>query len=342
MKLTSSQIVSFLQSPNPAVRVMLFYGPDAGLVRERADQMAIKIVRDKDDPFRLALLTGDAVTDDPARLADEMAAMALGGGQRLVRLRHVKDAVAIPLGKLLADMPANDTILLIETGDLEKRSKLRALCDSENPLACAIPCYVEDGAQRMRSIADILQKEGLKAPRDVLALLAESLPPDRLAMRSELEKLALFARGKKEVSIGDVCEAIHDAGAAEMDDLVNAAAGGDAKRATVLLDHLFAEQTSPVAVLRAAQRHFMRLHLARSYMDAGASASTAIDKLQPKVFWKYKDTMTRQIQRWSSAQIENFLQELVRAEAAVKRTGTPDAALCAQLLLRAAQVERER
>jgi len=336
MKLATAQIASFLQSPNPSVRVMLFYGPDTGLVHERADQIAKKIVPNKDDPFRLALLTGDTVADDPARLADEMAAMALGGGRRLVRLQHVKDTVAIPLAKLLADMPANDSILLIEAGDLEKRSKLRALCEGDSPLACAIPCYVEEGRNLARTITDILQAEGLKVSHEVLTLLAGTLPPDRLAMRSELEKLALYAKGKKEVSADDVRAALHDAGAAEMDDLVNAAAGGDANRVSVLLDHLFAEQTSPVAILRAAQRHFMRLQLVRSYMDGGASVSTAIDKLQPKVFWKYKDPMVRQIQRWPSARIEKYLQELASAEAAVKRTGTPDVALCSQLLLRAA------
>ena len=45
---------------------------------------------------------------------------------------------------------------------------------------------------RQRTITDILASEKVTAPREVVAALADVLPPDRLAMRSELEKFALY------------------------------------------------------------------------------------------------------------------------------------------------------
>jgi DNA polymerase-3 subunit delta len=68
-------------------------------------------------------------------------------------------------------------------------------------------------------------------------------------------------------------------------------------------------------------------------MDKGASAAEAVKKLQPPVFWKYADSMVAQLRRWPAGRIENALNRLFEAEAAVKRTGTPDTALCAQVLL---------
>ncbi len=335
MKLATSQINGFLQSPDPKVRVILLFGPDAGLVRERAEALAKKIVPDVRDPFRVAQLTGAAVTEDPARLYDEAAAQALGGGRRLVRVQHALDSNAAALGKLLDDLPPNDSLILIEGGELEKRSKLRALCETDSPYAAAVPCYVEDNAQRQRTIADILKAEGLTAPREILLLLADALPPDRIAMRSELEKLALYAKGQQTVTLDDIHAVLQDSGAAEMDDLIQAVASGDARRAAALLNHLFAEQTSPVAILRAAQRHFLRLQLARAHHDNGLSAAEAVKKLQPPVFWKVADAMAKQVQRWPAPLIERMLQRLYDAEAAVKRTGIPDTALTAQLLLQA-------
>ena len=336
MKLPTAQIAAFLQNPDPKVRVILFYGPDAGLVKERAEGMAQKIVPDLQDPFRVALLTGVMVNDDSARLYDEVAAQALGGGRRLIRVPHALEGNSGPLGKLLEDLPDNDSLVLIEAGDLDKRSKLRSLCEGATPFACAIPCYIEDSAQRQRTIADILKAEGLTASREIMQLLADSLPPDRIALRSEVEKLALYARGQKTVEMEDVLAVLQNAGAAEMDDLIHAAASGDARRVTVLLDHLFAEQTSPVAILRAAQRHFLRLQLARAHCDNGLSVGEAVKKLSPPVFWKHVEPMSRQVQRWPALHIERFLQRLYDAEAAVKRTGTPDVALCSQLLVQAA------
>ena len=333
MKLPAARISSFLSKPDPAVRVILVYGPDAGLVRERVMHLAKLTVPDLNDPFRVAAITGGMITEDPARLFDEMAAMALGGGKRLLRLQNPAESIAPHIVKLLADMPSADSLLLIEGGDLDKRSKLRAACESESPLACAVPCYVEDAAARQRTITEILNTENVRAPREIIAALADILPPDRMALRSELEKFALYVGKGKEATLADVHASVQDAGAAEMDDLIFAVGGGDAKRAAQLIDRLFAEQTAPVAILRAAQRHFLRLQWARAQMDNGLNATDAVKRLQPPVFWKNESAMTAQLRRWSRTRSEQALRRLYDAEAAVKRTGTPDTTLCAQVLL---------
>jgi len=332
MKLSPAQTNGFLHKPDPAVQIILLYGPDAGLVRERADALAKKTVPDVNDPFRVTALTGAMIADDPARLMDEMAAQALGGGRRLIRLQSATEGMAPGLASLIKDMPPNDSLLLIEGGDLEKRSKLRTICENESK-AAAIACYVEEGPAKQRIVTDILQAEKLSIGRDVLLFLCDILPPDRMAMRSELDKLALYAKGQSSVTMEDILAIVQDAGAAELDDMIFAVGSGDIKRAELLIDRLIEEQTSPVMILRAAQRHFIRLSWARHQMDAGSSAGDAVKKLQPPVFWKYADSMATQLRRWPKNKIDRALLRLFEAEAAVKRTGTPDTTLCAQLLI---------
>lgn len=332
MKLSFSQIAGFLQAPLPSVRVILVYGPDAGLVSERAENLAAKLVKNKSDPFAVSLLTGGQIGGG-ALLCDEAASMALGGGRRLIRLQRANESNASALALFLKDPPSVDSVILIEAGDLDKRSKLRALCEGASPLAAGIPCYQEDAAARARTIAAALEAEKLIAPRDVIQLLADILPPDRLAMRSEVDKLALYAQGMGKVTVEDVTAVIANAGGAEIDDLVQAAASGDARRAATLLDHLLSETTSPVALLRGMQRHLMRLQLARAHMANGASAGEAIKKLTPPVFWKLVDPMTRQLSLWTLEKIEARLIQLAEAEAACKRTGTPDRELVSSLFI---------
>jgi DNA polymerase-3 subunit delta len=333
MKLPAAKITSFLNKPDPAVRVILVYGPDAGLVKERATNLAKLTVPDINDPFSTASLTPSAINDDPARLYDEMAAQSLMGGRRLIRIPNPTETIAPYIAKLLEDLPASDSLLIIEGGDLDKRSKLRAACEGPSEFATAIPCYVEDSAARQRTITEILTAEGIKTTREVVAALADILPPDRLAMRSELEKFAIYVGKGNAATPADIHASLHDAGVAELDDLVFAVGGGEAKKAALLLDRLFAEQTAPVQILRAAQRHFIRLQWARSQMDGGLDATSAVKRLQPPVFWKYESAFAGQLRRWSRARTEAALRRLYDAEAAVKRTGTPDTALTSQVLL---------
>jgi DNA polymerase-3 subunit delta len=178
-----------------------------------------------------------------------------------------------------------------------------------------------------------LNSEDIRTTREIIAALADILPPDRMAMRSELEKFALYVGKGNAATLDDVHATVQDAGAAELDDLVFAVGGGEAQRAAQLIDRLYAEQTSPVAILRAAQRHFMRLQWARAQMDNGMNATDAVKRLQPPVFWKFEGAMAGQLRRWPRARVEQALRRLYDAEAAVKKTGTPDTALCAQVLL---------
>ena len=65
---------------------MLIYGPDRGLVAERAASLVTASKVDADDPFSSVRLDAGAVNSDPGRLVDEARAIGLFGGLRLVRL----------------------------------------------------------------------------------------------------------------------------------------------------------------------------------------------------------------------------------------------------------------
>jgi DNA polymerase-3 subunit delta len=333
MKLTAGQIASFLERPNSDVRVFLFFGPDAGLVFERARNLSRKVVKDLNDPFAVTALSGGELGNNSARLYDEAASLSFGGGRKLIRLSQAVESNHGPVGDFLKRPPAGDSVIVIEAGELDARSKLRTLCEKEASIAVAIPCYIEDAGARQNTIAAHLKEEGLTAPRDVVRALADILPPDRLAMRSELDKLALYLKGKTEVTRDDVTAVIADASGNELDDLVTAVCGGDAPRAMSLLDHFFAEQASCVMLLRAMQRQLLRLQLCKGLIEQGLSTGEAFKKLSPPVFWKAEEPMKRQLSRFSADRIEKRLAELLEAEAAVKRTGAPDQAITSQLLL---------
>ena len=340
MKLPPSRTESFLKSPDKAVKVVLLYGPDGGLARERSDRLGRTIVSDLNDPFRVSDLTGSMIVDDPARLSDEAAAISMLGGRRLVRVSEATDKCAAAFTALLAGA-VGDALVVVEAGDLDKKSKLRSLIEgAEN--AVAIPCYVEEGEALERAIAIMLREQGLGISRDALLMLASKLPPDRMAIRGEIEKLATYCLGSAQVELADVEACLGDEAEASFDDVSWAVGDGDLIALDTALGRLWAEGTSPVAILRTVQRHILRLHLASGYVEAGDSPSMAMKKLRPPVFFKREPQMTAQIQRWSSQALQQALIRIAEAEVEVKRTGTPDIVLCSRTLMQVTQLGRSK
>lgn len=333
MKIPPARLDSFAAAPPADLRVALLFGPDHGAVKLRADRLSRNVVPQPDDPFRVTLLTSEAISTDPALLYDAMSAMALGGGRCLVRVSHAEDKIAAAVSKLLQDMPRTDHFLLLESGELDKKSKLRALAEGDDNRIAALACYPEEGADRTKLIATQLRELGHTIQPDALDLLASLTPPDRLALFSELEKVSLYAGPGKTIELEDVLAALGDAAAVDLDSMVMAVASGDRAALDTALRRLAAENTAPVAMLRAAQRHFMRLLETRVRLDDGMSLKDALFKLQPRVFWKAETQFGKQAQKWPQTHLLKALTMLTQAEAQCKKTGIPDQTLCQQILL---------
>src|SRR5574341_723128 len=82
--LKAAQVDAFVARPNPAQPIVLLFGPDAGLARERAEALIRASVDDPNDPFSLARLEGDDLAAEPMRLVEEASTVPLFGGRRAV------------------------------------------------------------------------------------------------------------------------------------------------------------------------------------------------------------------------------------------------------------------
>src|SRR5215472_14638104 len=114
--LRTSDIESFVARPDPRRPIVLVFGPDAGLVRERVDALIKSAVDDPSDPFALARIDGDALADEPSRLVEEAHTVPLFGGRRAVWVRAGGRNFAESLETLLAAPPAPDCRVVIEAG----------------------------------------------------------------------------------------------------------------------------------------------------------------------------------------------------------------------------------
>jgi DNA polymerase-3 subunit delta len=336
VKVSGRRIDSFLKGPDPACVAVLIFGPDRGLVRERAETLSRAVVEDPSDPFCTVDLASATLKSDPARLSDEANAIPFGGGRKLVRVRDGGDDLNGVVGGFLESKPAPGSMVLIEGGDLPKRSKLRKVFESaEN--ATAISCYSDDARSLRGVIADTLKAEGMTVSRDAMAYLAENLGSDREITRAELQKLALYKGDPGEISLADAMACVGDSAATSLDSVIYAAAAGNQKTLERELTRVLSEGIAPVAIIRSALRHFQRLHLVAGLAAAGTPVEKGVTQLRPPVIFLRAEAFKAQARRWNLNRVVRALELLLEAEADCKTTGLPAEAICGRVLLRIAQ-----
>jgi DNA polymerase-3 subunit delta len=337
MIVKTGQADGFAARPPAGLAAVLVYGPDRGLVKERADALAKSVVPDLGDPFRVAELDETILDGDPARLWDEAAALSMTGGRRVVRVRGAGNGLAKAFERFL-ESPLGDALIVLEGGDLTRTGLRRLFEEAEN--AAAIACYpdTEEGLETL--VRAQLKAHGLGIEPGALHHAVARLGADRGVTRQELEKLALYALGGDSVTEAQIDAVLGDESELRMEDVFDAAGEGDYVRLDRELARAWAAQAPPVGVVRQAISHFHRLLAVKSAAAEGRDAAAAIKALRPPLHFSRTQSFRAQVSRWSESRIEDALSHLYEAEALAKTTAVPAEAATGRALLTVAALAR--
>jgi DNA polymerase-3 subunit delta len=336
----SSDVDRFITRPDPHQPVVLVYGPDAGLVRERVDALVRASVDDPNDPFALARIEGEELSANPSRLIEEASTVPLFGGRRAVLVKAGSRNIAAALEPVIAS-PSNDCRVIIEAGNLSKSAPLRALCEKAK-VAAALPCYADNERDLARLIDDELREAALAIAPDARAMLVSLLGGDRLASRNEIRKLTIYARGKERIELADVMAVVSDASEMALDGVLDAAFAGRTGDTETEFSKARAGGSSPAAILSAAIRHVANLHKMRLAIDGGDSAEFAMKRGAPPVHFTREKLVGEALRAWSAPRLLRAMAQLAEASLEARRNALLAEAIAQRTLLALAVSARRK
>jgi DNA polymerase-3 subunit delta len=331
--LRAGEVDAYIAGRDAARPIALVFGPDAGLVSERADAIVRAAVDDPNDPFALVRLDGDELAGDPSRLIDEANTVPLFGGRRAIRVKAGGRDFSAALAPLVTDLP-RDCRIIIEAGDLRRNSPLRNLCERAKSVA-VIACYLDGERELGRLIDEEMRAAGLTMTPDARAALLPLLGGDRRASRNELRKLALYARGKGEVDVDDVLATVADASGLVLDAIVDAAFAGRTGELETLLGKARAAGIAPSRIIAAAVTQAAQLHRARTTIESGVATAEVIDQVVSKAQFRRRPAIEGALASWTAARLERVMADLAAATLETRRLSGPVADLADPVVGRA-------
>jgi DNA polymerase III subunit delta len=325
----SSAVASFVKAPPPTCRAVLVYGPDAGLVAERATALAQVFAQRGAGLTEIVRLDDRDLGEDPTRLEVELRTAPMFASQSVVRVTAGARLDVPSLKSLLAT--EFDNPLIVEAGNLRPDSGLRKLFESHKS-AAALPCYADD-----RALAGLIDAElaeaGLSIDRDTRDYLMTRLGADQALSRAEVVKLALYAQGAGRVEHEDIEAIVGDAAETALENFVYAASGGDAKAALAELQRLAAAGTDRSSALSALGRHFTQLHRVAAAVSGGGSLEQSVKSLKPRPHFKREPVFLAHCKRWGAARLARTLPLILEAVRRTRRSPELEGAFAERLVL---------
>ncbi|HEX8640853.1 MAG TPA: DNA polymerase III subunit delta [Allosphingosinicella sp.] len=321
MKANRGQAERALASPGET-RFFLLHGPDEAGSRALARRLAAAM----GEGAERIDLGGAELKGDPARLADEAAAISMFGGTRWILIEQAGDEI-VPALEALIEAPAAGNPVVILAGALKPASKLLKLALAA-PAALAYASYLPEAGQADRLVLELARPLGLMIRPDVAARIGEGCGGNRAVIEQELAKYALCLDAAPDAQKPLEHELLDRLGAGaeegDLSRLVDSVTAGDAAALESEISRLRAQGQEGITLIRAVLRRMMLLARLRAELDKGGSVAAVMASPAAKsVFFKEKDAVASQLGRWTSALIAKAVSRLAEAERQVMTPGGP-------------------
>lgn len=335
----AAQIEKYLKKPEPQVKGFLVYGSNEGLVAEYVRKLILTVSADLYDPFCVVYLNGADVNSDPGLMISEYNSRSLMGGRRVIVIKDADNNLTKHL-KALLESYDSDTLLVISSATLNKKSSLVSLAEGNDNLA-AVACYEDRDEDIFATARSRFIEAGITINNEALQLLCARMSNDRKTNLGEIEKLITYIGDKKNVTPEDIRAVIADQSSSSSEDICYYAAGGYSDKAQAALQKMLNEGEEPVSITRSLTYHFSRLLSCQALLEKGETIDSAVNKLTPRLLFYRVSSFKRQLAIWPKNRLFSVLELLYKCEKDCKTTNFPSADILSYTILQIASAAKK-
>ena len=237
--------------------------------------------------------------------------------EKLIIISRVSDKIKDIINEVI-EKEIDDTTIILNSNNLDKKSKLRSLFEKNKRTVC-IPFY-EDNSQTLSSIASSFFKEKkIPISQETINLLIERCRGDRLNLKNELNKIESFIKDKNKIDIEDILKLTNLAENYNVSELIdNCLAKNSKKIITILNENNFLTEDC-ILIMRTLLAKTKRLQKLKKESEISKNIDNTISSFRPIIFWKDKNIVKQQIEKWPLYKIENLIYEISEIELLVKK-----------------------
>jgi len=312
----------------------LVYGQNKGLVREKSQTI---IDTYKDDQTEIIKFENDELITEPEKLTNEFNTFSLTAEKKILHILNTKDNLTETITNTITDHDSKN-LIVFETSELTPRSKLRKFFEKEKHLG-VLACYFDTERDVQELIETTFKKENMPVSRDIVLLITKHLGNERHIIKSELEKIILYLKDKKEFKEEDILKCLSQNEDYGFDDLNYSICNGNVVKLDKIINQLYLEGINPVALLRSAGKHFQKILFVNEKIDSGINLNESLSQLKPPVFFLYANQFKEQVKKWKTTLCYKAIERILETEELCKMNSKIAKIICWRTLRNIASIK---
>jgi len=307
MILKSFEIKKIDQNIN---HLILFYGKNQGLKNE-----AIEIlIKDKNN---LLNYEEKEILDNENNFIENILSKSLFDPQKFVIIKRATDKI-LKIIEILHLKNLEDTTIILNSENLEKKSKLRSFFEKNKNLVC-VPFYPDNDQTLSKLAYNFLRDKNISISSSNINLIINKCNGDRETLINELQKIEYFCKNGKKIKSENILKLINLNENHSISELIDNCLVQNKKKIVSILNENNFSNEDCIIIARSFLIKAKKLLILSKTFETNKNIDLTISSAKPPIFWKEKEITKQQIYKWKPNNIKKLIYTLGEIELQIKK-----------------------
>ena len=237
--------------------------------------------------------------------------------EKLIIISRVSDKIKNIIEEII-EKNIEDIKIILNSGILEKKSKLRSLFEKNKNTIC-VPFYADSNQTLSKIINNFFREKKITVSQEKINLLIYRCRGNRQNLRNELDKIDSFIKNKKNINIDQIMKLTNLAENYNVSELIDSYLAANFKKTINILNENNFSIEDCMLITRTLLAKSKRLYKLLLEINNNKSIEEAISSFKPPIFWKDKEIVIQQINNWSLSRTENLIYKTNELELLIKK-----------------------
>ena len=290
--------------------LFLLYGKNEGLKSECINEIL------KKNDGKIFNYDEKQIKDEIENFYENILSGSLFENSKIIIINRASDKIVEIIQELINRNIAN-TKIIINADILEKKSKLRSLFEKKQDLIC-IPTYPDNNDTLSKLSAAFFRKENITISQQNINLIVEKCNGDRNNLKNELNKIKNYLINKKKISSEEILKIINLSENYELSELIDNCLAKNKNKITNILNENNYNTDDCIIILRTFLSKAKRILKLAIQLEQNKDINKTINSARPPIFWKDKEIVKVQLNKWKPNQIKKLINDINNIELEIK------------------------
>ena len=294
----------------PNNNFFLFYGKNEGLKK----QIINNLLKNKKE---ISSYDEREILESSNSFIENTLTKSLFENEKIILIKRGTDKI-FKIIEEISEKKIEDLIIIINSENLDKKSKLRAFFEKSKKYIC-IAVYPDNNQTLAQLTLNFFKQKKILISHQNINFIVNKCNGDRDILENELKKIEHFSKNKKEITFDDLMKLINlseNHGISELID--NCLAKNQKKTLNILNENIFTSEDC-ILIIRTFLNKSKRILKLCNDFENSKNIETTISSAKPPIFWKDKEIVKQQIYKWKPEKIKKLIYELFEIELIVKK-----------------------